>query len=317
MKCSMGLFLLVFSCMAVAETPTPKVEAPRAVAPKTEAPKVQNPKTDAVKTVTEPKLDEPVKAAGGEAAGGKRSIVNKVDKRRNRVSITDDSYHTWAKKDSVCVYRQTRAIACGKVIALGISGAVIQLTQHHAAAIKPGDEARYFEPDKKMPEISDDQLMAENILDAKPYQYNIVAGYNISIDLMYPMLHFYYSVAPNVAIGLNPVYIKKTGSVVGSELKGFGGMLTAHYFSDEYFRGLWLQLGSGFYHLTGKNATIEESSNFPIVQFTVGWREDWAHGLNIAAAVGGRFLSPLTKSIPEVQYPSLHPLAVVEVGVSF
>lgn len=309
-----SLALVLFSLALFAESPVKPTEVSKPAPPPNL--KIELPKEDVPKAPSS--SDSPIATTPpAPTSAPKRSIVNRVDKRRNRVSVTDDSLHAWTKKDSVCIYRHTRAIACGKVIALGISGAVIQLTQHHAAAIKPGDEARYFEPDKKMPDISDEQLLAENILDAKPYTYNLVAGYHLSIDLMFPMLHFYYSVAPNVAIGINPAYIKKTGSIAGSEIKGFGGMLTAHYFSDEFFRGLWLQLGSGFYHLTAKNATTEETGNFPIVEFTVGWREDWAHGLNIAAAIGGRFLSGLTKTIPEVNYPSLHPIAIVEVGVSF
>lgn len=252
------------------------------------------------------------------AEGQVRAQVLKFDKRRHRASISDDPYHTWQRKDSVCIFRGTRAMACGKVIAVGIKGAVVQITQHTSqGAVKPGDEARYYEPEKKMPEITDEELASETLMEGKPYSYNIDVGYNLSLNIMHPIVGFYWCVAPEIAVGLMPTYISKTGTTVDSKLSGFGGMLTASYFGDEYFRGLWLMLGSGFYHLSATNGTLTEATNYPVVQFTVGWREDWAHGLNVAAALGGRFLSPLSADMPEISYPSLAPIALIQVGISF
>lgn len=318
------LVCLAASNLAKAETPRPSPEAakPATVVKKpTETPipspgvkPVAPPAAGAAKDMVPAEPTAPFKAPEGQV----RSTVTKFDKRRHRVSISDDPYHTWQRKDSVCIFRGTRAMACGKVIAVGIKGAVVQITQHSSAgAVKPGDEARYFEPEKKMPEITDEELASETLMEGKPYSYNITLGYNLSLDIMYPIIHFYWSVSPEIAIGLSPGYISKTGSTPDSKLSGYGGMLTASYFGDEYFRGMWLMLGSGFYHMTASNASITEQSNYPLLQFTVGWREDWAHGLNVAAAIGGRFLSPLNATIPEVAYPSLHPIALLEVGISF
>lgn len=244
------------------------------------------------------------------------SEVVKVDKRRDRVSITDDPKRPWARKDTVCLYRVNRVVACGKVIAVGIRGAVVQL-KSHTAMVKPHDEARYFEPDKIPPEITDDQLSAESLLEAKPYKYTIALGVHLGLDLRYPVAHFYWTVSPTIAVGLQPVYISMGGSTPTSRIKGFGGLLSVNYFGEEYFRGLWIHLGSGFYRIEATNGTTTETLNVPIVTLTGGWREDWAHGLNVGASAGFRFLSPLSGAITEAKYNSIHALVLLEVGYSF
>ncbi len=244
------------------------------------------------------------------------SEVQKYDKRRDRIAISDDPNHPWAKKDQTCVYRHNRALACGKVIAVGIKGAVVQL-QPHAASLKAGDEVRYIPPDKNIPQITDEQLETEHILEAKPFTYNAALGYSLSLDLRYPIGHFYWSVSPLIAIGIQPAYLKVGGSNDASSLKGFGALLTVNYFSQEYFRGLWAQLGSGFYRLSATNGTLEEKINAPMLTVTGGWREDWAHGLNLGASLGLRFLSPLSGTITEVKYSTIHVIALVEIGFSF
>ena len=328
MKRYIHLGLLIASLGLFAETtPKPDSTKPAWAPKKAETPAATNaskpPPTPAAAVnapaaakdmVATPAVEPAFKGAEGQT----RSTVIKFDKRRHRASINDDPYHTWQRKDSVCIFRGTRAMACGKVIAVGIKGAVVQITQQTSqGAVKPGDEARYYEPEKKMPEITDEELASETLMEGKPYTYNVTLGYSLSLDIMFPVAHFYWSVSPTIAIGIQPAYISKTGTTADSKLSGFGGMLTASYFGDEHFRGMWIMLGSGFYRLSANNATLTEQTNYPILQGTFGWREDWAHGLNVAAAAGIRFLSPLTAVIPEVAYPSIAPIVLLEVGISF
>lgn len=280
-------------------------------------------KTSATKTTSETpandtqRLEMPKESTTETTSSSKkqRAQVLKWDKRRDRIAITDDSVHSWARKDSVCVFRTGRAIACGKVIAVGIKGAVVQLL-NHAAAVKPGDEAHYYEPEKKIPEISDDEVSADNLMESNPLKYSVTIGGFIGLDLLYPVLNFYIAVSPNVAIGIQPTYIKKTGDVLTSTLSGYGGALTVSYFGDQYFRGMWLELGSGFYHLTAEQSGVQETINAPLVFGLIGWHEDWAHGLNLGAGIGARFLSPLQVTT-DPTYHSLHPMAQVELGFSF
>lgn len=249
------------------------------------------------------------------ATKGPKATVLKWDKKRDRIAITDDPSRQWARKDSVCIYRLGRAIACGRVIAVGIQGAVVQLL-NHAAAVKPGDEAHYFEPEKKIPQITDDEVSSESLMESNPLKYGFSLGAMLGLDLIYPVMNFYIAVSPNVSIGIQPAYLKKTGELVTNTLSGYGGALTVNYYGDQYFRGLWLELGSGFYHISTEQTGIAETINAPFVFGLIGWHEDWAHGLNLGAGIGARFLSPLQVTT-DPTYHSLHPIAHVEAGFSF
>lgn len=247
---------------------------------------------------------------------GLKGEVLKVDKRRDRISISDAPNHTWSRKDTVCVQRETRTLACGKVIAVGIKGAVVQLTSH-SAMVKPGDEATFIPPDSNVPQITDEQLSSEELMEERPYKFNVALGYTLSLDFFYPVAHFYWNVSPKIAIGLMPAYLSKTGDTVTDTVKGYGGQLTVNYCADGFFRGFWVHFGTGFYRLEASNGALTETLNAPVVTTLIGWREDWAHGLNVGAGLGGRFLSPLSGLITGVSYRSLYPMALVEVGFSF
>lgn len=306
MKHFVAAALFLVSVGAYAENVRPVSTPPaRAAEPKSPETKIE--------VVGEEKNEKSEKSAAP-----KYAEVLKVDKRRDRLAISDDPKRQWARRDNICVFRVGRPIACGKVIAIGVRGAIAQLTPH-TSPVKPGDEVRHYDPDRKLPEISDDQLSSEGMIDSKPYSYNISAGFNLSLDIKFPTLHFYWIVSPTIAVGLQGGYVKYTGSVVTSTLTGYGGVLTVDYFSQEFFRGFWGQFATGFYHLTAKQASVaaDATGNMPWVSFIGGWREDWAHGLNVGAAIGARWLSPISDVYSDVKYNSIYPMALVEIGLSF
>lgn len=262
-------------------------------------------------------MEEPMKLSGEKselvpiANESKKIEVVKLDKVKERIVVSEDPKHPWVKRDLICVFHDAKATACGRVIVTTNQMALVQVDSGFNA-IRVGDEARFIEA-KKSAELGIPPGWISR--EPKPGRMSFGAGVLLSTDLMIPTAHFYWMISPSVAVGVQPGYFARTGNA-GSKLGGYGGSLTVDYFAEEYFHGFWTHLSSGFYsvNLTGAET---ESFSAPMVNFLIGWRDDWAGAFNIGLGIGGRYFAPLKATAADVKYQQFYFTSLLELGFSY
>ncbi|MEZ4749538.1 MAG: hypothetical protein R3B54_02600 [Bdellovibrionota bacterium] len=120
--------------------------------------------------------------------------------------------------------------------------------------------------------------------------------------------------SPSVAIGIRPHFFRLTATT--TSLTSFGGHLTFNYYSKKNYKGLWIQVGPGFYTIAVDGLGSENSTALGGLA-TLGWRLRFKSGFNIGIGAGATFISPITSNIVLIEFDGFRPTLALDLGFTF
>lgn len=240
------------------------------------------------------------------------SEVAKVAPDHKYAYITQDADQMWEEEDLVCFFRNDTPITCGTVVKSVDHYAKVRLSDGKLD-LRRGDSA--FEAAKTRVPASTSSL--EDKKKIQSAYYNISAGLNMAVDKTLEKVDFQGGFTPYWAGGIQPCFLTATTEDGTYKMQGYGAIFTLNYYSQGFFRGLWLQGGGDMYLLSDNTSGAAVQRNTPILLANIGWRETWALGFNIGIAVGARYIDFPTVNVSQLQFKKLQPAATVEFGLAF
>ncbi|MCB9253719.1 MAG: hypothetical protein H6617_03470 [Bdellovibrionaceae bacterium] len=226
----------------------------------------------------------------------------------------------WQMGDLACAVRKKRKIACGKVIQATSKRAVVAFTQVPKTAVQKGDRVLAAngnaKTDQREPAATRGSSYgsAHDTREGRGDKFNITGGFNAGFTLFFPMLDIQFALSPSVALGLRPQFFRLTAAT--TSLTSFGGHLTFNYYSKKNYKGLWIQIGPGFYTVAVEGLGSESTTAFGGIA-TLGWRLRFKSGFNIGIGAGATFISPITSNIVVIEFDGFRPTLALDLGFTF
>ena len=249
------------------------------------------------------------------------AVVLRVGRDMTNIAVTHDESRTWSPRDRVCILQRAREVGCGVVVKTTSKGAIVKLDAPNNDIIA-GDKviSKFQAPvaGTQAPPPQQSAPLMNSVADSgesEIHTFNLSGGVGVGTSFFYPTLSGQVAVSPTLAIGLTGHFFTYTS--FPNTLTAFGGFATLNYYSQEYFRGLWIQGGAGMTYFTVSSIYGTESATSITGIATVGWRGYWDLGINIGLGGGFSYTTiPLFTTI-NVNSAGFQPVLILDVGISF
>lgn len=252
-------------------------------------------------------------------------VVTQVLTGQRSAIISQNKTTPWSVEDRVCLPREGGKAVCGKVVQTTAHQATVKFDEA-VKGIHVGDEIQpetYGETAERTV-ASETPVAAEALPKVEavpaaatrpPMYRHILLGANSSFSTTTYHLNFQGYIADHVTLGISPGLFKVANNDV--TITTFGAVFTANYYSEQAFRGLWGQFATGFYAFKADDGSITETTFSPAMLGTIGWRNDWALGLNIGVALGVQYITNPQRSSVGIPFNALQPILVTDIGIPF
>lgn len=251
------------------------------------------------------------------------SQVLEMDVNGKVAIISSNAKGPWVPMEDVCLIREEKEVACGKVLKSNDRAAEVQIL-FQKQKIEIGDKVVYAS------EISSENspLIQSSVRwgKSKPDKLMLAFGALVSGDfsLAVPTLQLQYLVSKRAAIGIQPTYLNQTirildgkGIEVGPStgVNAFGVLGTMQFYSERRLVGFWLQVGAGPQSIRLSQGGAEDSYFTFTALTTIGWRVEVAGPLNVGMGMGALYL-PFRKEKVDARTSSLRLIAQIDLGVT-
>ncbi len=235
-----------------------------------------------------------------------------VSSGRRSIAISHESVGKWAVEDRACVIQNETDVVCGSISKTTAKGAIVKLDIAFEG-VSIGDKVRKSGSGRHLAAETVETFNAQ----FSPRDFDLTTGLGVGFSFFYPMLHFQAGIGKHFAVGIQPYFYKAAGGT--TNISAIGGMLTANYYFQPYFRGLWLSLGAGITSLSVKDpsAAIDEKASVPTGVLTVGYRARWAKGWNAGIGGGAQLLSDPKFTSVTLNSAGIQPLLLLDFGINF
>ena len=254
------------------------------------------------------------------------------------VAVSHDYFRKWAIGDPLCIFTGNTELACGTVVKVSSTAGIVKLDAPNNSVAR-GQLVRLTKRENtnplmnilsksppgvppavaaKPPERKPSAVLLQSVPkdgNASTYYHNFSGGVSVGNGFYFPLLHFQRALVPQFALGIMPTYFSvstEAGSI--SALSAIG---TANFYGNDFFRGLWVQLGGGAAFLSTSGISGDQQSTSLVSLLTVGWRGYWDLGLNIGVCGGFQYLHDPNFTSVRISGSGLQPLALVDVGINF
>jgi len=254
-------------------------------------------------------------------------MVTQVLPGQHAVVISHAKVGGWAVDDKVCITRAGTKLGCGTVIQSGAKQATLKFSEP-VKGLKVGDVAVVDEDLSRSVASEEDADTGEKIKKEKeivateiktptrpPMYRHVMLGANSSFSTTTYHINFQGYISEHVTLGISPGIFKVVDGTFS--VTTFGTVFTANYYSEGPFRGLWAQFATGFYAFQAASGSITETTFSPALLGTVGWRNDWALGLNVGIGLGAQYITNPQRSSVTFPFNALQPILVTDIGFAF
>lgn len=250
-------------------------------------------------------------------AGARASEVLRVGKDMTNIAVTHDPTRQWMPKDRVCILQRAREVVCGVVVRSTAKGAIVRLDTANYDVVAGDKVMGKFQATPEPSKSGGTTLLNSvgNNPDSEVHLFNVTGGVNVGTSFFYPVVSFALAVAPNWSLGISGMFLTASSDPV--YLTAFGGYATVNYYSQEYFRGLWIQAGAGMTFFSVTDGVQDESTASFTGIITGGWRGYWDLGLNIGVGAGLQYISTPDLLLISPNASGIRPMIVVDVGFNF
>lgn len=235
-----------------------------------------------------------------------------VSSGKKNVAISHENIGKWAVEDRACIVQNETDVVCGTVAKTTAKGAIVKLdTVFEGLSI--GDKVRKSGSGRR--------LAAETVetfnTQYNPRDFDLTAGLGVGLSFFYPLIHFQVGLGKHFALGIQPFLYKASGGT--TSISAIGGMITANYYAQPYFRGFWISAGAGINSLSVEDPAffISEKATSTVGMFTLGYRARWAKGLNAGIAGGVQYLSDPNFTTIALKSTGIQPLFTLDFGINF
>ncbi|MBY0369315.1 hypothetical protein K2X33_01430 [bacterium] len=244
--------------------------------------------------------------------------VLRIGKDSQSFAVTHDEKRTWQAQDRVCFLQRAQEIACGVVTKSTSKGAIVRLEAPNYDVVV-GDKAigkriAAIVTSKREPTAVLLNSVADSA-DSDVHYFNVTLGAGLGTSFFYPQMGFQVAITPNLAIGASGTFLSAANAPVN--LMAIGGSGTIAFYSQEYFRGLWIQASGGLTSISVRGGVQDEDATCFTGSFMVGWRAYWDFGFNIGAAAGVNYLADPNFTTITTSASGIHPAVNIDLGFNF
>lgn len=254
--------------------------------------------------------------------------ILRIGKDSQSFAVSHDEKRTWQAQDRACVLQRAQEIACGVITKTTSKGAILRIEAPNydvvagdkvigkrgplaALPAAPADENA--QPARKPTAVLMNSVAATEESDV--HYFNVTAGAGIGTSFFYPTLSLQAAVTPYLALGISGMFLSSSTAPV--TLTAFGGSGVVAFYSQEYFRGLWIQGSAGLTAFTVRGGIQDEDATAFTGSLMIGWRGYWDLGLNIGAAVGVSYFADPGFVTISTAAAGLRPAVTIDVGYNF
>lgn len=240
--------------------------------------------------------------------------VLKVSTSRKVVAISPNDKKPWQVKDAICIYQGGVEAACGTVVKVIPQGALARIGSEKKTIAK-GDTVGLAKGRRTA--SSEISTTASPSSPKSDREWEFAAGVGGGTSYFYPVLNVQRRLSNNWAIGAVPFFVSSSSASNTSVVTAYGASLTLNYYLKKCFEGLWFQVGGGAagFSVNTSGATTTSISGMALA--TVGYRLEITSNINIGAALGGLYVSPLASSTVIISLSGILPYGMVDAGFSF
>jgi len=257
--------------------------------------------------------------------------VLRVGKDSTNIAVTHDGTRTWMPKDRMCVLQRAREVVCGTVVKSTSKGAIVKLDgpnydilagdkviskfgPNSAPAVAKPAKPTTLQPAQGAPLLNS----VSDGPEAEYHIFNASVGVNVGTSFFYPTIGFQFAILPTISVGVGGTYFSSSNGA--TSLTAFGGYVSANYYSQEYFRGFWVQLGGGPLMMNATSVGLPDESATAFLGFaTVGWRGYWDLGFNIGVGAGAQYIPDpqFTPAMISTGPWGIQPMLTLDIGLNF
>ena len=229
------------------------------------------------------------------------------------VAISPRVDRPWRIDDEVCVLRDEAEIACGKVVKALPKGAIVRLSRMEETPFKGDKVVLAGTAALRAPSQSSTESVRPSL--RKPRAVHLGVGGFGSPNYFIPTVSATLNIAGPLSLGVQAGYLGTTTTNFNVTAIPVLALLAYHSRGD--FHGLWGQLALGTYFYSVTSTTVSESPMTLSAYLTLGYRFQIASFLTVGLAGGGKYLpSPQSASV-ELDFSSIQPIGMAELGVKF
>ena len=236
--------------------------------------------------------------------------VIQVSKTAMAVSqATDKPYRI---DDALCVVRDNKKIACGRVTKATSGGAIVKLIVVKAE-VKKGDQII------RVTTRGAAATSSETIQTGPNAKNNFGGGYLYTPGYSYTLLFYERAIGQHWSFRVEPNYFTAGADNNSFNMSAIGGKIGISFDSIEPFKGFFAGLAVGYYSFTytptGSVALEKQYFGAITGSFQVGWRFKLGKLFGLGLAAGGHFL-PLISTLADPNTPGsvLTPFSPFQVG---
>jgi len=244
---------------------------------------------------------------------GHESVVTQVLDNQLLVSVSQEKPTPWQLDDQVCFIRNQEKVACGLVVYAKEKVARVKVLDQKRA-IRLADHVVSSQPDRLLASLTNglDERAYKNPQDLR---YDMTSGLTTNLSSFIYFLHFQGFINGNVTLGFQPSLLRATDA--SNSLNAFGALFTVNYYGSGLYRGFWVYGASGLFAIPSSTGSFRETIYSPALIGGVGWRANWALGFNIGMSVGGQYIAQSQNVAADVQFSSLSPYFLIDIGFNF
>ncbi len=224
--------------------------------------------------------------------------VLSIDESDDTIAVSNSEPKKLKKGDDICVVYETKML-CGTVVRADFK----------LAHVKLSDDSKV----ERVKILSGPQARAHMAPPRETYDFS--AGVQTGFSFFMPTLDFQYFLKDHWAGGLKAMLLTSSDGPMSMSADGI--LISANYYFESGFRGLFFQGATGAMFSTVTSPSAHDAFTSLVLQGSVGYRLQPIRHLNLAGSLGLQVITSGSSSIATFNYTGFRPVFAFLAGYSF
>lgn len=207
--------------------------------------------------------------------------VLEVDESGLELIITHKGTNSWKVNDEVCIKRETKILACGKVIKVTDIAAQVVITLTSKENILIGDYVvDKNEKNRDLSAKNEPEPIIQDVSENDTKAYSLTFG----IYTLSPFIQYEYPIFEKYSLELATIYETNT---IFSKIRGFGIFGGFSYYPYKLYEKFFIELNWGLSRICSLISEKEVTS--PLFYVLLGWRSKISLKMHYNIGIGTKY----------------------------
>ncbi|MBI1861658.1 MAG: hypothetical protein HYR96_12140 [Deltaproteobacteria bacterium] len=235
-----------------------------------------------------------------------------IQASKTAMAISQASDRPYRIDDAICVVRDNKKIACGRVAKATPKGAIVRLIVVKAE-VKKGDEVI------RVTSRGSAGTSSETVTPPTFSKNTFGGGFLYTPAYSYTLIFYERALSSHFSVRIEPNYFSAASDNNSFTMAALGGKLGISFDSTEPFKGFWAGLAVGYYSFTytpaGTLTLGKQYFGALTGSLEVGWRFKLGKFIGLGIGVGAHYL-PISSNLadPNTANAVLAPFSTIQFG---